>query len=72
VFALSVAQRQLSTPARLIRRRVTTMEGRGVLRDGGTISIDTQALLGPLEGALRAMSWAIVLLASALAVARLA
>jgi hypothetical protein len=71
-FALSVAQRQLSTPARLVRRRVATIEGRGVLRDGGTISIDTQALLGPLEGALRAMSWAIVLLASALAVARLA
>lgn len=70
-FALSLAQRRLSTPARLIRRRVTAIEGRGFLRDGGVVSIDQQTLLAPLEGALQAMSWAVVLLASALAVARL-
>jgi hypothetical protein len=69
--ALSIAQRQLSTPARFIRRRLTAVGGRGTLRDGGAISINQQMLLGPLEGALRAMSWAIVLLASGLAVARL-
>jgi hypothetical protein len=70
-FALSVAQRQLSTPARLIRRRVTSLDGRAVLRDGGTISIDQKRLLAPLEGALHAMSWGVVLTATAFAVARL-
>ncbi len=69
--ALSMAQRQLSTPARFIRRRLTTVEGRGTLREGGAISINQQMLLAPLEGALQAMSWAVVLLASGLAVARL-
>jgi hypothetical protein len=68
---LSLAQRQLSTPARLIRRRVASVVGHAALRDGGTISIDQQRLLGPLEGALRAMSWGVVLTAAAFAVARL-
>ena len=70
-FALSVAQRQLSTPARLIRRRVNSIDGRATLHDGGTISIDQQRLLAPLEGALQAMSWGVVLTAAAFAVARL-
>jgi len=70
-FALSLAQRRLSTPARLIRRRISGIEGQGFLRDGGVIAIDRQTLLAPLEGALQAMSWAVVLLASALAIARL-
>jgi hypothetical protein len=69
--ALSVAQRQLSTPARLIRRRVTSVDGRAALRDGGSISLDQQRLLAPLEGALQAMSWAVVLTAAAIAIARL-
>ena len=69
--ALSFAQRQLSTPARLIRRRVTNIEGHASLRDGGEIPIDQQALLAPLEGALRATSWAIVLVAAGFAIARL-
>jgi hypothetical protein len=68
---LSLAQRQLSTPARLIRRRVTSVDGRAVLRDGETISIDQQRLLAPLEAALRAMSWGVVLTAGAFAIARL-
>ncbi len=70
-FALSAAQRRLSTPARLIRRRVAAVEGSVTLRDGGAFPIDQQSLLAPLEGALQMMSWAIVLLAAALAVARL-
>ena len=41
------------------------------LRDGEVIPIDQQSLLAPLEGALHMMSWAVVLLAAALAVARL-
>ena len=69
--ALSLAQRRLSTPARLIRRRVSDVEGHVRLRDGEAVVIDQGVLLAPLEGALRAMSWAIVLLAAGLAVARL-
>jgi hypothetical protein len=68
---LSLAQRQLSTPARLMRRRVTSVVGRMALRDGEIISIDQQRLLAPLEGALRAMSWGVVLTAAAFAIARL-
>jgi hypothetical protein len=67
--ALSLAQRRLSTPARFIRRRVTEVEGRASLPDGRTVSIDQQALLRPLEGALLAMAWAVALLATALALA---
>ena len=70
-FALSAAQRQLSTPARLLRRRVASVEGRVTLRDGKTIAIDQRFLRAPLEGALRAMSWGVMFLAAALAVARL-
>ncbi len=68
--ALSVAQRQLSTPARLIRRRVTNIVGHVSLRDGGALSIDQRMLLAPLEASLRAMSWAVMLLAAGFAVAR--
>jgi len=70
-FALSVAQRRLSTPARLIRRRVISVNGRVTLRDGENIVIDQPSLLAPLEGALHAMSWGVVLTATALAIARL-
>ena len=69
--ALSLAHRRLSTPARLIRRRVSHVEGRAILRDGEAVVIDSGVLLAPLEGALQAMSWAIVLLAAGLAVTRL-
>ena len=70
-FALSLAQRRLSTPARFIRRRVSEVEGSVSLRSGDAEPIDRQWLLQPLEGALRAMAWAIVLLATAIAVATL-
>jgi hypothetical protein len=70
-FALSLAQRALSTPARLLRRRASGVEGSIVLGDGGVIPVDPEVLLAPLEGALRAMSWAVILLAGSLAVARL-
>jgi hypothetical protein len=71
-FALSAAQRSLSTPARLLRRRATGVTGIVTLADGDTLALSTSRLLEPLERALRAMSWSIVLLAAALAVARLA
>jgi hypothetical protein len=69
--ALSYAQRSLSTPARLIRRRVQRVEGSLTLADGTTYPLDGSTLLAPLEQALRAMSWATVSLAAALAIARL-
>ena len=70
-FALSLAQRALSTPARLLRRRADRVSGSINLSDGAAIPVDAARLLAPLEGALRAMSWAVVLLATGLAVARL-
>jgi len=70
-FALSAAQRGLSTPARDIRRRAVRVEGSMTFGDGRIVPITADGLLRPLELALRASSWAIVLLAAAMAVARL-
>jgi hypothetical protein len=70
-FALSSAQRTLSTPARLIRRHVTRVDGAIGLDDGTLRQLDDTTLLAPLEGALRALSWSIVAFALALAIARL-
>ncbi len=70
-FGLSAAQRSLSTPARLLRRRTASVTGSITLSTGDVIPVDADRLLGPLESALRALSWSVVLLAAALAVARL-
>jgi hypothetical protein len=70
-FGLSYAQRSLSTPARLLRRRVTRVEGSMTMEDGTLRPIDDRTLLAPLEQALRALSWSMVALAVALALARL-
>jgi hypothetical protein len=70
-FAFSGAQRALSTPARMVRRRVTKVEGTLALSDGTSEPMDERLIIRPLEKALRAMSWSIALLAAALAVARL-
>ena len=70
-MALSVAQRRLSTPARAVRRRAASVAGRITLVGGDAVDIDGATLLAPLEGALRAMSWAVVLLAAGLAVERM-
>lgn len=69
--ALSAAQRALSTPARLLRRQAADVNGAVTLTDGGTIPVHRAVLLAPLEQALRAMSWAVILLAAALAIDRL-
>ena len=69
-LGFSLAQRSLSTPARALRRRVTTVDGRISMHDGTTRDLDVHVLLRPLERALRSMSWAIVALALALVVAR--
>jgi len=70
-LSLSAAQRTLSTPARILRRRSVRVEGSVTLADGQVTVVDQQVLLAPLEGALRALSWGLVLLAASLAVARL-
>ncbi len=70
-FGLSAAQRSLSTPARMLRRRTASVSGTVTLADGDTISLDAGRLLAPLEHALRALSWSVVLLAAGLAVGRL-
>jgi hypothetical protein len=71
-FALSYAQRALSTQARALRRRVERVEGAIVFKDGSVGSLEVSVLLKPLEVALRAMSWGVVALAFALVAARLA
>jgi hypothetical protein len=70
-LALSAAQRRLSTPARQLRRRIADVEGTLTYADGRVVTLTVSMLLTPLERALRASSWAIVLLAAALAIARL-
>ncbi len=70
-FAASYAQRSLSTPARMVRRRTRRVEGTIVLDDGSMEPITELSLLAPLERALRSLSWAMVAFAAALAVARL-
>jgi hypothetical protein len=69
-LALSTAQRRLSTPARALRRRVAGTDGTITFADGHVVPVTTRLLLDPLEHALRAASWAVALLAAALAVAR--
>jgi len=69
-FGLSYAQRSLSTPARLLRRRVSSVDGRLTMADGSVRLIDESTLRAPLERALRAMSAGLVTLAAGLAIAR--
>jgi hypothetical protein len=71
VLAIAVAQRRLSTPARNLRRRSVRVEGSVTMADGQVTPVDQGSLLAPLEGALSAMSWGMVILAASLAVARL-
>jgi hypothetical protein len=70
-LALSAGQRHLSTPARMLRRRAATVTGTITLATGEVIAVDAATLREPLERALRSFSWGLVLLAAALATARL-
>lgn len=69
-LGLSVAQRQLSTPARRIRRHTTGVDATLQGTDGTVSHLGAAELLAPLESALRALSWAMVALAVALILAR--
>jgi hypothetical protein len=55
----SYAQRHLSSQARELRRRTSEVTGTIRRLDGTVAPLDRDALLGPLEGALRALSWAV-------------
>ena len=67
---LSASQRALSAPARTLRRQVLSVEGRIVSADGTSKVLDRDYILGPLETALRRVSWAMVLVAAGLVTAR--
>jgi hypothetical protein len=69
---LSAAQRALSTEVRLVRRRVTDVEGSLTLVDGSVVPLTRASLLRGQEGALRLLAAAVVVLAAALLVLRLA
>jgi hypothetical protein len=70
-LGLSVAQRRLSSPARELRRRTRAVVGERELADGSTEQLSIAGLLAPLDGALAALSLAIVVIACALLAARL-
>jgi hypothetical protein len=65
-FALSWAQRKLSTPVRLVRRRVVAVEGTAQLDDGTTLELDGDALAAAPEASLKVLAAASVLIAGAL------
>ena len=67
---LSHAQRRLSTPVRLVRRRTRAVTGRIELLDGSTIPITADSLTAEAEHALKTLSAAVVALALALVLLR--
>ncbi len=71
-LASSVAQRRLSSPARELRRRTSSVQGLRTRADGSTEPLTVAGLLAPLDGALAALSLATVLTAGALILARVA
>jgi hypothetical protein len=70
-FWLTLAQRRLSTPVRELRRRTESLEGRQVLSDGEVRELSLARVEAPLDGALRALSFGLPLLATALVAVRL-
>jgi hypothetical protein len=64
-FWLSVAQRRLSTPVRELRRRTEDVRGEQRLADGTIRPLDRAMLAAPLDGALRALSISVPLIAIA-------
>lgn len=61
---LSAAQRRLSTPVRRLRRNTGEVTGEQRLHDGEVLELTRASLSEPLEGALRALWIALVLLAA--------
>lgn len=67
---LSHAQRRLSTPVRLVRRRVRSISGAIELQDGATVPITAATFTAESERALQALAAAVVCLAVALVLLR--
>ncbi len=68
---LSVAQRRLSAPVRELRRGTVSLEGVQRLESGELRELDAAAVAAPLDGALRVIWLALVLLAAGLVAVRL-
>jgi hypothetical protein len=69
--AISAAQRALSTPVRRLRRRVATVEGTITMRDGTTEPMGPEVIRTVPEAALKLLSLAMPLLATAFVISRL-
>jgi hypothetical protein len=67
---LSLAQRRLSIPVRELRRRTVALDGEQRLADGRVVELTAARLLAPLEGTLRVLWFALVLLAAGFVVLR--
>jgi hypothetical protein len=67
---VSYVQRVLSTPVRLVRRRVRAVSGRIELADGAELPVTRETIAGEPERALRLLSAAMVALAVALVLVR--
>jgi hypothetical protein len=67
-FGLTTVQRRLSTPVRRLRRKTISVRGEQRLEDGTVIPLTVAELARPLDGALRGLSWAVVVLAIGLVV----
>jgi hypothetical protein len=70
-FWVSIAQRRLSTPVRELRRRTLAVSGEQRLAGGASRELTLESLAAPLDGALRALSVALPLLAAGLVALRL-
>lgn len=70
-FMFTLAQRRLSTPVRELRRRTVSLSGEQRLADGSVVLLDAARLAAPLDGALGACAFGMVLLAVGLVLARL-
>jgi len=69
-FATSLAQRRLSTQVRDFRRRVASVSGTIERRDGTIEPLTKERLMAPAEGALQALTAAMVAVAIALVIMR--
>lgn len=69
-YALSRAQRTLSVEARDLRRRVESVSGARMYRDGRTEPLSRESLLRPVEQCLMTLSWGVCALGVAMVLAR--
>ena len=70
-FALSLAQRTLSTQVRNVRRNTLRIDGTIRMADGATVTLDSSAMLQVPEQALRLLSMTIVVFAVSVLTSRL-